>query len=142
MTAAPPVIPVEVVAGIILHNGRVLCMQRGKGKYPYLSGKFEFPGGKVEPGEEKHAALMRELREEMNLEVNVSPEDFFCLCRYCYPDFSINLHCFLIRSEAPVFECREHISYCWLRPCELKELDWAQADIEAVDCLVSMSDAI
>ena len=141
MSSSGAIIPVEVVAGIILHKGRILCMQRGQGKYSYLSGKFEFPGGKVEPGEEKHEALMRELREEMNFKAEVRPEDFFCLCSHRYPDFSINLHCYLVRAISPEFECREHISYCWLRPCELKSLDWAQADIEAVERLVSMSDS-
>ena len=53
----------EVVAAVIEHDGKILCMQRNKGKFDYVSYKFEFPGGKVEAGEERHTALERELRE-------------------------------------------------------------------------------
>ena len=59
----------EVVAAILTYKGKILCMQRGKGNYPYVSFKYEFPGGKIEPGESRHEALERELREEMNIHI-------------------------------------------------------------------------
>ena len=60
----------EVVAAVIEHDGKILCMQRNKGKFDYVSYKFEFPGGKVEAGEERHTALERELREEMDMDIS------------------------------------------------------------------------
>ena len=65
-----------VVGGIIEYNGKILCMQRNKGKYDYTSYKYEFPGGKLEEGETYPQALMRELREEMDMKV-------FCIGMHC-----------------------------------------------------------
>ena len=61
---------VEVVAAIIVHNDEILCVQRGPNKYAYISEKFEFPGGKIEPGEDQVSALKRELNEELNVEIS------------------------------------------------------------------------
>ena len=68
----------EVVAAVIEHDGKILCMQRNKGKFDYVSYKFEFPGGKVEAGEERHTALERELREEMDMDISI-PEDAYLM---------------------------------------------------------------
>ena len=54
----------DVVAAILEYDGKILCMERGQGKFDYVSFKYEFPGGKIEPGEAKHTAIERELREE------------------------------------------------------------------------------
>ena len=66
----------EVVAAIIEHDNKILCMQRNKSKFVYTSYKFEFPGGKIEAGEENHEALERELREEMDMDINISEKIF------------------------------------------------------------------
>ena len=68
-------------------------MQRDIGKYEYVSLKWEFPGGKIEAGETKEAALNRELQEEMNLEVDIV--EHFCDIRHVYPDFILNMYCYL-----------------------------------------------
>ena len=65
----------EVVAAIIIYEDKILCMQRNKGKYDYVSYKYEFPGGKLEAGETKIQALERELREEMELNVSLKESD-------------------------------------------------------------------
>ncbi len=70
----------EVTAAIIIHNNEILCMQRNESKYAYVSYKYEFPGGKIEKGESKVQALMRELIEEMDFEVDIKPENFFENC--------------------------------------------------------------
>ena len=76
---------IKVVAGIIENNGKILCMQRDKGKYDYVSFKWEFPGGKIEDGETNEKALKRELLEEMDLDVIVGI--YFCDVESTYPDF-------------------------------------------------------
>ena len=118
----------EVVAGIIQYRGRILCMQRGESRHAYVSGKYEFPGGKVEKGETGHEALMRELREEMNMKVSVSAGDYYTTVEHSYPDFFLRMHLYRVRVETPEFQRKEHIHHEWLRPEELTRLDWAPAD--------------
>ena len=61
---------IEVVAAIIQHEGKTLCVQRGPARFDYIHYKFEFPGGKVEPGETGEQAIMRELKEELNIDIS------------------------------------------------------------------------
>ena len=119
---------IEVVAGIIIYEDRILCMQRGAGKYDYVSYKYEFPGGKVEPGETNSQALMRELNEELGVEINVSENDYFMTVKYKYPDFEVTMHCYFCRVSSPEFIIKDHINYIWLKRSELDKLDWAPAD--------------
>lgn len=119
----------EVVAAIIIYKDRILCMQRGDGKFEYVSRKFEFPGGKIEKGETRPEALMRELREEMALEVQIGEEDFFMTVEHAYPDFEITMHSYICKVETQQFVRKEHIDHKWLRKEELMTLDWAPADI-------------
>lgn len=122
----------EVVAGIIIYNDLILCMQRNKGKYDYVSYKYEFPGGKIEPGEIRSQALQRELSEEMALEVNIREEDFFMTVEHTYPDFQITMHSFICHVGSQEFERKEHVDHKWLKREELMQLDWAAADIPIV----------
>ena len=125
----------EVVAGILRYDGKVLCMERGAGKYDYVSYKYEFPGGKIEPGEAKHAALERELREEMNIRVTVREEDLYMTVHHEYPDFSITMYAFSCDMASPEFVRKEHVNHQWLRPEELPTLDLAGADIPIMEKL-------
>ena len=93
----------EVVAAILEYKGKILCMERGKGKYDYVSFKYEFPGGKIEPGEAKHTAIERELREEMDVHVTVKEEDLYMTVNHTYPDFSITMHAFMCHLDKPDF---------------------------------------
>lgn len=128
----------EVVAAIIINNGEILCMQRGIGKYDYVSYKYEFPGGKLESGESQEQALMRELSEEMNLNIIITPEDFFMTVEYNYPDFSITMHSYICCVNNRSFTRKEHISHTWLRSQSLETLDWAQADMPIVKKLMEV----
>mgnify|MGYP001255386212 CR=1 FL=1 len=119
----------QVVGAIIEYQGKILCMQRNKGKYSYTSYKFEFPGGKVEEGEDGPSALMRELREEMAMEVSISEKDYVTSVFYQYPDFAITMRCYLCKPLTDRFVRKEHISSVWLEPEKLDTLDWAAADI-------------
>ena len=127
---------IEVVAGIIIYEDKILCMQRDANKYDYLSYKYEFPGGKVESGETNSQALMRELREEMEIETNISENDFFMTVIYQYPDFEITMHSYICRVNSPEFIRKEHVDHIWLKRPDLDKLDWAPADLPIVKKLM------
>ena len=118
----------EVVAAIIEHEGKILCMQRNKGKFDYVSYKYEFPGGKIEAGEDNHSALERELREEMDMDISIAEEDYFMTINHTYPDFSITMHCYLCSLAHPKFVMKEHVDAKWMLPEDMRTLDWAPAD--------------
>ena len=126
---------IEVVAAVIINNGEILCMQRNIGKYDYVSYKYEFPGGKLESGESQAEALMRELYEEMDLNIKISRNDFFMTVEHTYPDFSITMHSFICYVDNRTFIRKEHISHTWLKVDSLDTLDWAAADLPIVEKL-------
>lgn len=126
---------VEVVAGVIFCKDLVLCVQRPKHKLPYISEKFEFPGGKMEEGETKEEALHRELLEELNLTTKI--KSYFLTVIHEYPDFELTMHSFMCEVDSKELTLNEHIDLKWLKINELTVLDWAAADIPIVDKLVS-----
>lgn len=126
---------IEVVAAIINFENKILCVQRPKNKFPYISEKFEFPGGKIEEGETKVEALKRELIEELNITANI--KSLYLTVIHEYPDFELTMHSFLCEVKSQELKLNEHISLEWLTLNELKNLDWAAADIPIVDKLVS-----
>ena len=126
---------IEVVAGVIFCKDEILCVQRKKNKLHYISEKFEFPGGKIEPGESKEEALHRELLEELNLSINI--KSFFMTVTHEYPDFELIMHTYICEVESKELTLNEHIDKKWLKVNELDQLDWAGADIPIVEKLVS-----
>ncbi|MBK5247605.1 MAG: (deoxy)nucleoside triphosphate pyrophosphohydrolase [Peptostreptococcaceae bacterium] len=127
---------IEVVAGIIMDNDKILCVQRGAGKYDYISYKFEFPGGKVELNENGKEALRRELLEEMRLDIKLEEMEHFIEIEHEYKDFKVLMNSYICRVENPEFELLEHIDGKWLLADELLCLDWAEADIPIVNVLI------
>lgn len=123
----------NVVAAVICHNGKILCMQHGKTKFDYTSYKFEFPGGKIEEGETPQEALKRELMEEMDYPVNVGRK--VVTVEHKYPDFGISLTAFICDVTSTAFKMNEHIAYKWCSKDELDTLDWAAADVDIVKAL-------
>ncbi len=79
---------IEVVAAIIVHDGKILATQRGYGNY---KGSWEFPGGKIEPGEAPEAALVREIHEELDADIKVGPK--LITVDYDYPEFAMTMQC-------------------------------------------------
>ena len=117
----------DVVAAVIVYEGRILCMQRSEGKYPYTSMHWEFPGGKIEQGETPQDALHRELMEEMEYDVRVG--EHIITVNHEYPDFSITMAAYKCYATTPLFTRKEHADHRWLKPEELNILDWCGADI-------------
>ena len=127
---------IEVVAGIIIDSDEILCMQRPEGKHEYTSLKYEFPGGKIEENESRVEALKRELREEMDMNVEVSEDDYFMTVNHTYPDFEIVMHSYKCKVQNRIFDMKEHVDYRWLTCKELDSLDWADADKPIKDKLI------
>ena len=125
---------VEVVAAVIYHKDKILCVQRPKNKFPYISEKFEFPGGKIEENETKKDALKREIFEELNISMNI--KSFFMTVVHEYPDFELTMHSYKCEVETKEVFLNEHISLEWLNLNELQKLDWAAADIPIVNKLI------
>lgn len=126
---------VEVVAGIIFFQNQILCVQRPKNKLHYISEKFEFPGGKIEKGESKKEALIRELHEELNISININ--SLYLTVVHEYPDFELTMHSFICEVETKELTLNEHIKQEWLTIKELEKLDWAAADIPIVNKLLA-----
>lgn len=125
---------IEVVAGIIIYEDEILCVQRNESKLPYISKKFEFPGGKIEKGETHQQALQRELKEELNILPDI--ENHYLTVNHIYPDFEITMHSYICKAENKLHELNEHISSKWLKKNDLLHLDWAEADIPIMTKLI------
>jgi 8-oxo-dGTP diphosphatase len=124
---------IDVVAAIIQCGDEILCVQRGPAKFEYISKKYEFPGGKIEIGESKETAIIREIKEELQLDI-IDPK-FFNTVNHQYPDFFITMHSYICLVENKDVILTEHIDQKWLKIEELDSLDWAAADIPIVQKL-------
>ena len=125
----------KVVAAIIVNDNKILCMQRGVGKFDYISKKYEFPGGKVEQSESNAEALKREISEELKMNINVKDE--FLTVDHQYPDFRLTMVSFICEADDISLTLTEHIDYQWLDSADLNKLDWAAADIPIVKKLMN-----
>ena len=121
---------IEVVAAVILKAGEYFATQRGYGEF---EGLWEFPGGKIEPGENCYEALKREIQEELG--VNIAVDEFLCTTDYDYPSFHLTMHCYLCSIESGSIELREHKSARWLTAETLDSVEWLPADRAVVEKL-------
>lgn len=126
----------EVVAGIIINDGKILCTQRGLDKYGYVSYMWEFPGGKIEMGETFEEALIREIDEELCIDIDIVRHFFDTV--YSYPDLAISMHCFICTTQNCLPKLNVHNDYKWLSLDELKTLNWAYADRAVVENLLAL----
>lgn len=118
----------DVVGAVIISNGQVLCTQRG-GTGP-LSGKWEFPGGKIEPDETAEAALAREILEELGCGISVGDKVTTTVYEYDFAAITLTTFYCALTDGRP--QLTEHTEMRWLSPAEMLELEWAPADIPAV----------
>lgn len=132
MTAKPQL---EVSAAIITNGSEILCFQKGESKRSYLSYKYEFPGGKLEPGESPAEALIRELSEELDLKIEEQAVSHFADLTHEYDDFSVLIHYMIVECQNPEYTLKEHVSAVWRTPESVADLDWAGADMEAAKLL-------
>ena len=122
---------IEVVAAIIHdEQNRVFATQRGYGEWKDY---WEFPGGKMEPGESPEEALKREIWEE--LETRIVIERFVRTVEWDYPTFHLTMHCYWCRVESGALTLKEHEAARWLGKDELRSVNWLPADLQLLDII-------
>ena len=121
---------IKVVAAIIQKENKILATKRGYGEFINM---WEFPGGKIESGETKEQALVREIKEELNIEISV--DKFAIDIEYQYPNFYLLMSCFMCSIKEGSIELLEHNDGKWITKEELNTLNWLPADIDAVNYL-------
>ena len=121
---------IEVVAAIICQDNQIFATQRGYGDF---KGGWEFLGGKVEPGETPEAALVREIREELAVEISVG--ELLTTVEYDYPNFHLTMHCYLCQLIGGELRLLEHQAARWLDKGELYSVEWLPADVGVIPLL-------
>lgn len=119
---------IEVVAAIIVKDNQVFATQRGYGEF---QGWWEFLGGKMEAGESPQEALKREIREELDAEIDV--KELLETVEWDYPDFHLTMHCFICTMVSESMHLNEHEAAAWLSPDTLKSVKWLPADEGLLD---------
>lgn len=121
---------IRVVAAVIWEGGRVFATQRGYGNYKDW---WEFPGGKIEPGETPEAAVVREIQEELGTKVAV--DRFLTTVEYDYPEFHLSMDCFFCHIEEGELTLLEHEAAKWLPLKNLRQVNWLPADILVIEAI-------
>lgn len=114
---------IRVVAAIIIENGKVFATQRGYGDF---KGGWEFPGGKIDAGETPEEALVREIQEELDTEVEV--QELLDTVEYDYPNFHLSMDCFICKVKSGNLVLKEHEASAWLMKDTLYSVNWLPAD--------------
>lgn len=123
---------IEVVAAIIHKDNCYLATQRGYGDF---EGMWEFPGGKIEAGESQEEALKREIKEELNVDIEIGMQ--ICTVDYDYPKFHLTMHCYCCNVSNGEIKLLEHKSAKWLTKDELNMVEWLPADIAVISKLMN-----
>lgn len=121
---------IDVVAAIICHGGRFLATQRGYGDH---AGGWEFPGGKIEPGETPEQAIVREINEELDAIIEV--DSLLTVVDHDYDTFHLHMYCFFAHIEQGHPHLLEHSAAKWLDASTIDTVDWLPADAQVVDAI-------
>lgn len=121
---------IKVAAAIIQREGRIFATQRGYGEF---KDGWEFPGGKIEPGETRQQALVREIREELDTEIEVG--ELFDTVEYDYPQFHLTMYCFLCKVKSGSLVLKEHEAARWLDRETVDSVQWLPADVGLIEKL-------
>ena len=119
---------VKVVAAVIEDGGRIFATQRGYGEF---KDGWEFPGGKIEPGETPQQALWREIKEELDTEISVG--DLLIIVEHDYSEFHLTMHCYICSVVSGGLTLKEHEAAKWLTSDQLDSVDWLPADVKVVE---------
>lgn len=125
---------IEVVGAAIIKDNKVLAMQRGQ--QMTLPGMWEFPGGKVEAGETEEQALVREIKEELNVAIEL--QDYINEASYDYDFGTVILKVFTAKIVAGQISMEEHSDGKWVTADELMSIHWAPVDIPAAEALTNI----
>lgn len=128
---------IKVVAAIIVNKDKIFATQRGYGDF---KGGWEFPGGKSEEGETPQQALVREIREELDTEIEVGK--LVESVEYDYPQFHLSMDCFLCKIKSGKLVLKEHEDAKWLRRDELDSVEWLPADKVLIEKLRGMDEIV
>ena len=118
---------IEVVAAIIRKGDKIFATQRGYGDWKDW---WEFPGGKMEPGETPEEALKREIQEELSTEISV--DKFLCTVEYDYPKFHLTMHCYWCSLVSEGLHLNEHEAAKWLTMEQTNSVRWLRADVRVI----------
>ena len=121
---------IEVVAAIIVRDGKIFATQRGYGDFKDW---WEFPGGKMELSESPEDALKREIREELDAEISIS--ELLETVEWYYPDFHLTMHCYMCSLVSESLQLKEHEAAKCLGMEELYSVRWLPADISVLETL-------
>ena len=119
---------VRVVAAIIIRDNKVFATQRGYGEF---KDGWEFPGGKIEVNETPQEALIREIKEELNVEIEVN--ELLDTVEYDYPKFHLSMDCFICSIISGKMVLKEHEAARWLDKESLDSVEWLPADLGLID---------
>lgn len=118
---------VRVVAAIIIEGNKVFATQRGYGEF---KDGWEFPGGKIEQNETPEEAIVREIKEELNVEIEVL--NLLDKVEYDYPNFHLSMDCFVCKIKTGDLILKEHEAAKWLTKDTLHSVEWLPADLELI----------
>ena len=119
---------IRVVAALMVEDNKVLIAARKKGT---LQGLWEFPGGKIEEGESPEQALIREIKEEM--EIAISVDKYLMTREYDYPEFHLSMDCFWCEILSGNLVLKEAEDARWLAADELDSVEWLPADVTLIE---------
>lgn len=122
-----PLKTIQVAAAVIKDDNKILATQRGYGEF---KGGWEFPGGKIEPGETPEAALIREIKEELTATITI--DEYLGTVEYDYPNFHLSMRTYRCKIAAGQITLLEHEAFKWLSLEQIESVAWLPADKDII----------